>query len=320
MRNGRIKKQMKVINAPCRGNSSRGRRLSAVYIKKSMNRVDIYGRKKVNMKEQKEYEALRFTDDFMFCKIMTTRLDICKEVLELILGIRIKEVKLTEAQKSINITAEGKGIRLDVYVDDENDTVYDIEMQTTYQSDIAKRSRYYQGMIDLNLIEKGALYKDLRKSYIIFICLNKPFADDANDLPIYTFKNMCEENKSIILPDETTKVFLNVASNRSDIPGPINEFFDYLKGHAPANELCRKINESVENAVKHEEWRDDYMTLQMRDRLNYLEGHAEGLAESRKNDIERMLRSGKSPEQIAEFCGYDLKEVQEVQEQMLVKQ
>ena len=44
----------------------------------------------------KKYEELRFTDDFMFCKIMTTRLDICKDVLELILGFKIKEVKLAE--------------------------------------------------------------------------------------------------------------------------------------------------------------------------------------------------------------------------------
>ena len=31
-----------------------------------------------------------------------------------------------------------------------------------------------QGMIDLNLIEKGAKYSKLKKTFIIFICLNVP--------------------------------------------------------------------------------------------------------------------------------------------------
>lgn len=40
---------------------------------------------------------------------------------------------------------------MDVYVEDDNNTVFDIEMQTTKQKDLPKRSRYYQGMIDLIL-------------------------------------------------------------------------------------------------------------------------------------------------------------------------
>ena len=75
----------------------------------------------------------------------------------------------------IEITADGRGIRLDVYLDDEHGTVYDLEMQTTKHSDLPKRSRYYQGMIDLNLIQRGAKFSDLKKSYVIFICTEDPF-------------------------------------------------------------------------------------------------------------------------------------------------
>lgn len=93
----------------------------------------------------KNYEELTFTDDFMFCKTLSTNLDVCRQLLELVLDIRIREVKLAQPQKAISITADGRGIRLDVYVEDDEDTVYDIEMQTTTQKDFAKRSRYYQG-------------------------------------------------------------------------------------------------------------------------------------------------------------------------------
>jgi predicted transposase/invertase (TIGR01784 family) len=35
---------------------------------------------------------------------------------------------------------------------------------------LPKRLRYYQGSIDLDLINKGEDYRKLAKSYIIFIC------------------------------------------------------------------------------------------------------------------------------------------------------
>ena len=115
-------------------------------------------------KHFKEYEELCFTDDYMFCMILTTRLDLCKELLELILDIKIRKVEIAEQQKNVDITYDGKGVRFDVYVDDAENTVYDIEMQTTRQKDLPKRTRYYQGMIDLNLIQKGMRYSELKNS------------------------------------------------------------------------------------------------------------------------------------------------------------
>lgn len=43
-------------------------------------------------------------------------------------------------------------------------------MQSTDKKNLPKRTRYYQGMIDLNIINKGEDYNKLKKSYVIFIC------------------------------------------------------------------------------------------------------------------------------------------------------
>lgn len=37
----------------------------------------------------KKYEELTFTDDFMFCKILTNNPELCHELLELILGRKV---------------------------------------------------------------------------------------------------------------------------------------------------------------------------------------------------------------------------------------
>ncbi len=264
-------------------------------------------KKSRGMNLEKRYDELSFTDDFMFCKILSTRRDICKELLELILDVEIKEVKLVDSQKTVEMTADGRGIRLDVYVNDCDNTIYDIEMQTTYMPDIAKRSRYYQGMIDLNLIERGARFGELRKSFIIFICMENPFPKQEKDLPIYTFRNICLEDKDVVLDDEASKIFLNAASKRNDIPKQVKELFEYFKGGAPANELCRKIEETVSEARSKDKWRAEYMTLLLR----YAEKFDEGKAEGIKGTIYNLVRKGVlSPENGADYLGVTLEELE----------
>ena len=119
----------------------------------------------------KNYEELTFTDDFMFCKTLQENEDLCKELTELVLGRKIGRIVKTEKQKSVEMTADGHGVRFDVYFEDDDSTVYDIEMQRSDTKELPLRSRYYQGMIDLDYLEKGHKYQELPDSYIIFLCV-----------------------------------------------------------------------------------------------------------------------------------------------------
>lgn len=78
--------------------------------------------------KRKAYEELTFTDDFMFWNILTSRPELCKELLELILEVKIKEIHPPEGQKTIENSFDSRGVRLDVYVDDDAGTVYDLEI------------------------------------------------------------------------------------------------------------------------------------------------------------------------------------------------
>lgn len=53
--------------------------------------------------KKKAYQDLTFADDFMFCNIMQNNLDICKDLVELILDRKIGEIKFSEAQKALDI-------------------------------------------------------------------------------------------------------------------------------------------------------------------------------------------------------------------------
>ena len=223
--------------------------------------------------KEKQYEELIFTDDFMFCKVLENNEDLSQELLELILDVKIRKVVCVSRQKSIDITTDGKGVRFDVYIEDEANTIYDIEMQAVLKKDIPKRSRYYQGMIDLNLIEKGAKYSELKRSFVIFICLADPF--DKN-LPVYRFANRCDKLLELELNDEAYKVFVNAACTTKDMSDGLKEFFEYLCKGKVKGEFVKKIEHEVDRVRKHEEWRLEYMTLFMRDMEKKEEGILEG--------------------------------------------
>lgn len=141
----------------------------------------------------KAYEELELQDDFMFGKIMQDP-KYCKPFLETILGIKMRWVEYPESQKTIDMAAGAKGVRLDVYVEDDRNMVFDLEMQIHMKRNLAQRMRYYQGMIDLNILEKGGDYNKLKKSYVIFICTFAPYGQGRH---LYTFEYLCKRGRQI---------------------------------------------------------------------------------------------------------------------------
>jgi len=236
------------------------------------------------------YDQLKFTDDFMFCKILENNPDLCKELLEVILGVKIRKIERISKQKEIKVKADGKGVRFDVYLEDADNTVFDIEMQTTKKTDLPKRSRYYQGMLDMDLIQKGARYKELKKSYVIFICTSDPF---TLNLPVYHFENACMENLELLLRDNAKKVFVNSKGVRENITEEMKAFLDFLENKESESHLTKRIQEEVENARHQEEWRHEYMTLTEKYEEYFEEGREEGREQGREEGREEGRQEGR---------------------------
>ena len=131
---------------------------------------EIFARHEASGKKRREkvnhgsYKNLRFTNDFMFCKILSNNPGLCKELIEMILEMKIERILGIAPQEPIEITPMNRGIRLDVRVEDENHSTYCIEMQTTIDGNIPKRTRYYQALTDLNELRRGDDYGVLNKS------------------------------------------------------------------------------------------------------------------------------------------------------------
>ncbi len=263
------------------------------------------------MQKIKDYSELDLTDSFIFSKVMTNE-KLCKKLLEIILGIDILKIEYIEAEKDMKFAPDGKGVRLDVYVDDKQGTVYDIEMQAIDTKELPKRSRYYQSMIDLTVLEKGEDYHALKKSYVIFICMSDVFGRGRY---VYTFRNTCVEDVGLELGDDATKIFLN-PYGKGEINEELSEFFKYLREHKPTDEFTKALDDSVAVARHSAVWRKEYMTIEMEIRhAAYVareEGYAEGDTGRLVSLICKKLKKGMSVAQIADAVEEDEARVQAI--------
>lgn len=268
-----------------------------------------------------EYSKLTFTNNFVFCKVLENNLNLCRQLLELLLSIKIAKVELADKEKLLDITPDGKSVRLDIYVEDSTGAVYNIEMQVAARRNLPKRSRYYQGMIDLNSIEKGARYNSLKNSYVIFICMFDPF--DKN-LPIYTFSNRCKEMPDLELGDETTKVFVNPYGDTKALSEEMKAFFEYLKEELTQSDFTRKLYEEVEKAKENKEWRREYMAwiseLEESKEEAWEQGIEQGREEGREQAAISMLKDNMPISKIILYSSLSETRIRELQQHLAESQ
>ena len=194
-------------------------------------------------KRTKRYEELSLFDDFLFRKIR-----------------KIGKIISMSEQKPVEITADGRGVRFDVYMEDDESTVYDIEMQTYEGKELLKHTRNYQGMIDLQMIERGAIFSELKQNYIVFICMKNPFKELG--LHKYDIRTVCQQDPTIPFDDGSHKIILSAEGDKDDVSANLAAFIQYLETKHPESDLTRRLDEKVRESRGHEKWRMEYMTLE----------------------------------------------------------
>ena len=214
--------------------------------------------KKIRRKQMvKKFEDLTLQDDFMFCKVMQNE-GLCKTLIEMILSDTIGKITYISIQHNLKNYEQAKSVRFDVLVQAENGKFYDVEMQVSNERNIPKRMRFYQAAIDISFLDKGNSYNSLNDSFIIFICT---FDAIGKNRPIYTFENLCIEDKNTPLQDGTRKVIINAEAFNNTEDKELKEFLEYLKTGKATNEFTRRIEKMIQAIKQNEQARQEYRLM-----------------------------------------------------------
>lgn len=258
---------------------------------------------------QKQWDDASFNDNFVFSKTLELFPDICKQIIELILNVRVNHISYPEREKVIESRTDSKGIRLDVYVHDDANRSFDLEMQIANSDNISKRMRYYQGLIDGDKLKHGQHYSALGNSYIIFIC---PFDRFKRGRHIYTFRERCDEDTALTLDDGTVKIFLSTKGSIDDISPELKNFLNYVDSGIIAGNFVQKLDDAVNSVKSNQKARKDFMTYQMALLESKLEGEEKGREEERTSIALNMIRAGLPLDQIQKFTQLTLDKISEL--------
>ncbi|MGP1520164.1 MAG: Rpn family recombination-promoting nuclease/putative transposase [Treponema sp.] len=252
----------------------------------------------------KDFQDLTFQDDFMFCKVLQN-MNICKRVLELVLEEELS-IKNITSQKTIENYSESKLVRLDVLAEDEKENKFNIEMQMVNNDKIPQRMRLYQASIDVYMTEKGTFYADMPNTVIIFFCMFDPIGER---LPVYTFKNICEQDKNIKLNDGTAKIIINVKAYEKVKNLELKGLMKYICDGIVTNSLTKEIEMTMssikQNTTFLKEYKSFYATMQDAK----IEGMKEGIYTKAIETAKKLIAMNLSIEQIAQATGLSIEEI-----------
>ena len=261
-----------------------------------------------------KWNKLTLRNNFMFRLVMEKQ-ELCKKLIECILGIKIKSISYMEHEKSFEANLRSKGIRLDLFVIDEDGVAYDIEMQmdNSYKDFLGRRTRYYISTMDNNALKKGERYSQLRKSYVIFICTFDPF---GRGLAKYTFNAICNEDHSLVLDDGVTRVFINTEGDRHRISKELASLIGYISTGEVTDDYTKDLDEEV-RALRNDDGRErDYMTymqtIMEHEDMAYSQGITQGISQANKAMAIKMLKANKPYEEISEFTELTMSEIDEL--------
>ena len=277
----------------------------------------------------KKFENLTIQSDFIFKKVMS-RKRICIHLLEELLQIKIADINYLEAEKSLEPDYTSRGIRLDIIVEDDKNTHYNLEMQVKNNKNpytkafvLPKRSRYYQALLDIDLLQRGQEYDLLPPTYVIFICVFD-FFEEGNY--VYTFKKRCLENLELELPDEATTMLLNTKGTHGNISKDIKSFYDYVNNHIVTTDFTKQIDDEISYLKLDTKVRREFMLMEARlldeRREGIAEGEAIGLAKGEAIGItkgetnaniataKRLLSIGLSVQDIAKATTLSIEQVE----------
>ena len=223
-----------------------------------------------NLSEKYREKIARFIlmDDIFMNKVFED-----KKCAQLLLKIILeKELTVTEVKTQYAVNSlQGRAARLDIWAVDENNKLYNVEVQNENEDATPMRARYNCSLIDANVLKKGGHWDELPETYVIFITRNDVLGEER---PIYHIDRIIRESGKEFV-DKSHIVYVNSKIRDDTSLGKLMHDF-YCKD---ADEMCyNELAIRTGYFKKNEEGVKTMCTI-MEELIE--EGRAEGRAEGR---------------------------------------
>ena len=258
------------------------------------------------------FEDLQISNDFMFKEVMKSNKGLCKRLVGSIMQQDIEDIVYIDTEKTLQPYYDSRGIRLDVILADENHTRYNLEMQARNvisKAGVAllpKRTRYYQSVIDMDMLKQGENFDQLNPLVLIFICTFDFYKEGRY---VYTFKSRCLENLELELANDVTVKLVNAKGKHGQVNTLLKNFLRYVMTNEPVDDFTEDVERQVWAVKNDKKAREEYMVLQAKIReheiVAYEAGEAQGEAKKSRETAIEMLKDGEPLTKIMKYSKLD---------------
>lgn len=226
----------------------------------------------------------------------------------MILGRSLKKLKVTPQKVYPGIDSDKRGGRLDVFVEEEadgteNTGVYDDEPDKNDKAGeiaaLPRRTRFYHALIDVQSLESGAHYGELKNVTVIVITSYDPF---GRDRMVYTVQNGCVEEPDIPFNDGMKTLFLYIGGKKDHPPDELKQLLRFIGDTRPENAVngtLQELRKMVDTVKKDREVSIRYMKIFEQEQKIREEGWEQGSNDRLKSQVRKKLAKNKSVETIA---------------------
>lgn len=241
-------------------------------------------------------EEMNLVEKFLFDETMEDE-EAYEAMVSILLEDEVHLLPWTETEKELRVSPQLRAIRLDVVSMDEKHHIYFTEMQQVDTKNLQKRSRYYQGHIDVSLLPPGEIdFNKLPDSCFILVA---PFDIFGKGLYRYTFVGTCIECPQLQLQDGAVRIFINTkGKNPEKFSQEFLDLMEYItntddgvversnsKRLKTLHECVKKVKLSEKVGVKLMQTWEEHAMIRDEGRM---EGHKEMIVDSIHKIMKKM--------------------------------
>ena len=167
-------------------------------------------------------DNLTLFDDDLMGKVFDENIEAAELLLRLILERDDIEVLWVKGQEELkNPVVGGRTIRLDIRAVLGDGRQVNVEVQRNGKGSHVRRARFHSSMLDARMLKKNEKFRNLKDSYVIFICEHDKF---GKGLPVYHV-DRCIRETGELFEDGSHIIYVNGTYRGNDSIGQLMHDF-----------------------------------------------------------------------------------------------
>lgn len=233
------------------------------------------------------------TNDAIFGDVIG-RKENCLQLLRAILPqLNLQKIVKIQRQKTVSLKMLRKGTRFDVWATDDKGQNFDIEMQTSNNLGLLKRSMFYLGRMNDEQLMTGEDYENIKDSYVIFLCTFDPFGyNEAKNEVIQVLQNHRDKK----LNSGQHIIFLNsTAIDKSSLMPDLSDFLNYMNGKInPNSSFIERLDKDKNQYINGKEWKNFMLDFKRFEKETTEKGINQGISLEKFRNLKMMIATLRS--------------------------